>query len=166
MRKVIILLMSVALVLLMPGCSLVDSAKELFTKESITAEDFSSSAEAYGFEVVDMTEMAKENFDGEVECYLAVDSDAGYVIEFYIFEDNATAQDFAEFIDEDFWDRFDKIDNKSTSSSTGTNYWRASYKTDSSYAVVSQIDNTCLVTDLIIGSPDELNGFIKSIKYI
>jgi hypothetical protein len=150
MKKIGILAFVLALVLVLPACSL--------TKTAITAEDFSVKATALGFTV----QSATDQMDGQtVNSLLAIDSTRSFQVEFH--EVSTQSQASGAFLQNR--STFEGIGSGTTSSSSGSNWARYTKTAGGAFHFVSYIDNTFVYVRAPQENRQAIQDFVKELGY-
>ena len=131
-----------------------------FNKKSITTEEFTKLAEKNELFVTDVKSQFVD-FDYVREATVAV-SPEGWQIEFYVLSDTFNAQEMYTKNK----NRFEKEDGiKSKSTLNLGNRTKYTQQTDSSYKILSRIDNTLIYVSESKEHKDKINKFVKEIGY-
>ncbi len=152
-KSVMIVILSFLVLFTVTGCG---------NKTAISADDFKTKLEDIGYTVQDAT--TQMNGVEEIKkVYLAIDADSKYQIEFY---ELASGDDAISFFNENKV-RFEKA-KSSISSETFINFFNYSkyvLSVDSSYKVVSRIDNTVIYLDVKDDYESNVKKVLEELDY-
>lgn len=152
MKKFVICLLCLCMVFSLSACGT--------DKTPITSEEFVDYFEGIdGFEVFDR---GIEN--GRYSCVIEADSEDGYDVFLYVYEEEYQAEDdFPELVD-DMDDYF--TDNKASMSISVANYDKVSYSDSDKYSVISRIGNTIVHTiNVPKDCQEEVKVYLESLGY-
>ncbi len=154
MRRIVSLMMVLALLLALAGCSMPPSSKTV-----LSADEFAEKMEAEGFEVADVTDQFEA---GSVETVLIAFND-DYQLEFYVLESDARASEaFAG--NKEYFESISSNSNAEVENAIG-NYEYYSRTTSDGYYVVSRVDNTFLYIEEEADEKDAIVEYLKLLGY-
>lgn len=152
MKKFVICLLCLCIVFSLSACGT--------DKATISSEDF-----VKYFEEIDDFEVFDRGIEnGRYSCVIEADSEDGYDIFLYVYEEEYQAEDdFPELVD-DMDDYF--TDNKKSLSINLANYEKVSYSDSDKYSVISRIGNTIVHTiNVPKDCQEEVKSYLEEIGY-
>ena len=150
-KKVLLIFLCSVFLFALTGC---------FSKTAITTEQFSKIAEENGLVATDVKSQFVD-FDYVHEATVAV-SPEGWQVEFYVLSDTFNAQKMYTKNKNRF-----ELEDKTAKTTTVDlkNHTKYTQQTDSSYKVLSRIDNTLIYVSEAKENKDKINDLLKKLGY-